>query len=124
MYVKIEPSGCNVRKGMVEVRLCMYLDSMDYGYEKHYVEVDGAWQNNPFHNHFIQVEPDTTDKEIMDIAEAFLHEAYAKWAQEQELDLKNNSLPFKFPEVITVDRNLACMQRVEQVKNIKTTRKV
>jgi hypothetical protein len=94
MYVKIEPSGVCERKGMVQVRYCMYLESGDYGYDKHYVEVpvipeggypgkvdemgrpidstdyqkwiDGlskVWQNNPFHNHFVYVEPTATDKE-------------------------------------------------------------
>ena len=53
-----------------------------------------AWQNNPFHNHFIYIEPDTTDEEIMEIAEAFLHEAYVKWASDEKLDLDNTGLPF------------------------------
>lgn len=39
MYVSIEPSGCVVRKGMVQVRLMMFLDPTDYGFDKHRVQV-------------------------------------------------------------------------------------
>jgi len=39
MYVKVEPTGCCERKGLVQVRLCMYLDADDYGYEKCHVQV-------------------------------------------------------------------------------------
>ena len=126
MYVKIEPSGCNVRKGMVEIRFCMYLDPTDYGYDKKYIQTEAhPGLNTPFHNHFIQVEPDTKEKEIMDIAEAFLHEAYAKWAQELDLDLKNKDLPFKFPDANTIDKERLdkCAARVEEIKLITTERK-
>lgn len=125
MFVKIEPSGCTERKGLVQVRFAMYLDKGDYGYDVHHilvpvippegyqgevdetgspVDVDAynawenslpkAWRNNPFHNHFIYVEPETTDKVIMDIGEAFLNEAYTKWASEEKLDLKNPRVEF------------------------------
>ena len=155
MYVKVEPSGCCERKGMVQVRFCMYLDGKDYGYDKHHIQVpvipkEGypgkvddtgmpldikdfnewldslpkVWQNNPFHNHFIQVEPDTTDKTIMDIAEAFLHEAYIKWACEEKLDLVNDALPFKKPSVIDDARIAACETRVQSVKVIVTERRI
>ncbi len=142
MFVKIEPSGCCERRGMVQIRLCMYLDSKDYGYEKHYVQVperslieDEAkdpkladkvpkvWQNNPFHNHFIQVEPDTSEKEIMDIAEAFLHEAYIKWSSDVKLDLVNDDLPFIKPQIVTPQRKSQCEARVESVKVITTERR-
>lgn len=154
MFVKIEPSGCCERKGMVQIRFCMYLDKSDYGYEKHYIQVpdftgtkykdkvdkegnpvdskdyqkwvDGlpkVWQSNPFHNHFIQVNPDTTETEIMDIAEAFLHEAYIKWASDAKLDLVNDALPFKKPEIVTPEIKSLCKARVESVKAITTERK-
>jgi len=116
MYVKVEPSGCTERKGLVQVRFCMYLDEDDYGYNIHHIQVPEreltkeeladselakkvpkVWKNNPFHNHFIYVEPDTTDEEIMDIGEAFLHEAYTKWACGGGLDLKNSPVAFHIP---------------------------
>jgi hypothetical protein len=151
MYVKIEPSGCCQRHGMVQVRLAMYLDEPDYGYAKHHVQVpvippsgypgevdtmgqpkDTAaflawldalpkvWQNNPFHNHFIQVEPTTTDKEIADIAKAFLQEAYVKWATGKRLDLVNDALPFTKPATITPKRIAECEAKVQAVKQVTT----
>lgn len=81
MFVKIEPTGICERKGLVQIRFCMYLEPGDYGYDVHH--------NNPFHNHFIYVEADTPDTEIMDIGQAFLEEAYVKWACDEQLDLKN-----------------------------------
>ncbi len=154
-YVKIEPSGCCERNGMVQVRFCMHLDDKDYGYDKHHIQVpdftgaeykgkvdkDGnpvdfkdyqawvdslpkIWQNNPFHNHFIQVNPDTTETEIMDIAEAFLHEAYIKWAQDAKLDLVNDALPFVKPAIVTSLIKSACEAKVQSVKAITTECKV
>ena len=147
MFVKVEPSGCCERRGMVQVRLSMYLDEGDYGYEKHHIQVpvipeggypgkwdaEGSpvdtkdfdkwlkklpkvWQNNPFHNHFIQVEPDTTDEEIMDIAEAFLHEAGIKWSTNSKLDLVNDSLPFRKPKDIDAKRMKDCEDKVKHLK--------
>lgn len=155
MYVKIEPTGCCERKGMVQVRLAMYLDPEDYGYEKHRVQVpvfpeggytgkkdelgqpvsvEGykAWvkglptvlQNNPFHNHFIYVEPDTSDEEIMDIAEAFLHEAYIKWAQDLKLDLTNDALPFSKPESVDEIRKIECNLRVNSIASSDLSRSI
>ncbi len=152
MYVKIEPSGCCERKGMVQVRLCMYLELDDYGYEKHYVQVPvfppegypgkvdvtGAaldikdyekwvkglplvWQNNPFHNHFIYVEPDTMDDEIMDIGEAFLHEAGIKWDTDSKLDLEN---PSKDTFVPTLERISECILRAKELKLITSVRTI
>ena len=125
MYAKIEGSGCCERKGLVQIRLCFYLDKDDYGYEKHHIQVpdftdakyDGkvdelgnpvdmvdyqkwvdslpkAWQNNPFHNHFIYIEPDTSEKEIMALTEAYLHEAGVKWSCDEKIDCKNYGVDF------------------------------
>uniref|UniRef100_A0A6M3KFC0 Uncharacterized protein n=1 Tax=viral metagenome TaxID=1070528 RepID=A0A6M3KFC0_9ZZZZ len=41
MFVKIEPSGCCERKGLVQVRFSFYLEDGDYGYERHHVQVSG-----------------------------------------------------------------------------------
>ncbi len=72
------------------------------------------WQTNPFHNHFIYVEPDTTDDEIMDVGEAFLQEAYIKWAREEKLDLKNP--PIKYPESVNEERRQAIETKVKHLK--------
>jgi len=39
MHFKVESSGCCERKGYVQIRLSMYLDEQDYGYDKHHVQV-------------------------------------------------------------------------------------
>jgi len=39
MHYTIEKSGCSVRKGMVQVRYCLFLDADDARYEEHHVEV-------------------------------------------------------------------------------------
>lgn len=114
MLIRVEPTGCCERKGMVRIRFCMYLERGDYGY---------AWQNNPFHNHFIYVEPDTTDEEIMDIGEAFLDEAYIKWDSglnlaSSEYQLRNDALPFKKPLTVNKARLKAI---ADKVKHLKTT---
>jgi len=144
MFVKVEPSGCCERKGMVQVRFCMYLEPGDYGYDKHHVQLPVTpeegyqgkvgdmgipvdiddynrwidtlpkiWQNNPFHNHFIYVEPDTSDEEIMDIGGAFLKEAYADWAIDKAPKPKNK--PHTMP-VIDASRITACEAKVQHLK--------
>lgn len=39
MYYKIEKSGCNERKGLVEIRFDCFLDPDDYNYSEHHVQV-------------------------------------------------------------------------------------
>lgn len=145
MFVRVEPSGCCERKGLVQIRFCMYLDGGDYGYEKHHIQVpvvpeggytgkvdefgtpvdmedyqkwlnslDKVWQNNPFHNHFIYVEPETSDKEIMEMGEKFLKWAYAKWTQGEKLNLHNP--PVKFHISPTPERLLAVNDKVKHLK--------
>ncbi len=138
MLVKIEPSGCTERKGLVQIRFWMYLESGDYGYEKHHVRVperpltdaEGAdpvladlvpkiWQNNPFHNHFIYAEPEISDKVIMDIGQAFLEDAYIKWASEEKVEPKNP--PVKFP---TSFNNTKVITKVRHLKATKLERSI
>lgn len=117
MYVKIEPSGCCERKGMVQVRFCMYLDQGDYGYEKHHVQNSDTlkWQDNPFHNHFIQVEPDAADNEILDIGVECLKEAYTDWKANRKPNPKNK--PYILP-VLTNARITACQDKVKHLKEV------
>jgi hypothetical protein len=88
-----------------------------------------VWQDNPFHNHFIQVDPDTSDEEIMDIAEAFLHECYIKWAQDLNLasvehQPRNDILPFVRPGNISEARKLECEVKATMLKSSLLERKV
>ncbi len=119
MRVEVEPTGCTERKGLVQIRFAMYLEPDDYGYDVHHVQVDGEWQTNPFHNHFIHVVPDTPDDEIMDIGEAFLHEAYIKWVRGEKLNLKNpaRAVPATFDRA-------KVEAKVQSLKATKLERKV
>ena len=119
MLVKVEPTGCCERKGLVQIRFCMYLDEGDYGYDIHHVQVDGVWQTNPFHNHFIYVKPETPDRAIMDMGEAFLEEAYIKWACGEVPNLINPEV--KFPAVFNqraVDVKVAHLKRITLVRQV------
>ncbi len=137
MRVQIEPSGCTERKGLVQVRFAMYLDPGDYGYDVHHVQVPERaltqeelddpglaalvplkWQTNPFHNHFIYVDPSTPDKEIMDIGEAFLYEAYDQWAHGEKPVPKNP--PIRFPARFDGARVEATVQHLKSAKLRRT----
>ncbi len=47
--VKIEPSGCVIHKGKIQIRLSMYLDPIDPRYSEHHVyvvdETSQKWKN-------------------------------------------------------------------------------
>lgn len=116
MYTGIEPSGCAVRKGKVQIRFSFYLEPGDARYDEHHVQVPiippegypgevdelgspkdlGAyntwleslskeWQNNPFHNHFVYVDPDVTDEEIRKLMRDHLQEFYGIWGKGQDV---------------------------------------
>lgn len=113
---KIEPTGCAVRKGKVQLRFSFYLEPGDARYEEHHVRVpvipeggypgkagimgqpvDEAeyktwieslpkkWQNNPFHNHFVYVDAETTDTEIKQLLSDSLMEFYGIWSMGEEI---------------------------------------
>ena len=128
-FFKVEKSGCNVRKGLVEVRYDLYLDEKDYNYSAHYVDVpdlsqfDGTlygkdtlpteeylkWletaptkkQHNPFCCHFCQFNPDVTDEEILYVGELALDMAYKNWQKDNLL--LNKNLAVKFDATKTTD---------------------
>lgn len=155
MYVEIEPSGCSERNGMLQIRLAMYLDEGDYGYDKRYlpfptvpeggflkgypgkktengspVDYDAfkrwhdklpkEYHNTDFHNHFIYVATGTTNEEIMDIAEAFLHEAYIKWSCGEKMDLTNSALEFDHSRH---DKE-KMPSRLDEIKSAKLIRRI
>lgn len=105
MYVKVEPTGCCERKGMVQVRFGCYLDPDDHGYDVHHVQVEGVWQDNPFHNHFIYVEPDMSDVDILKEADKWCKAAYKDWKKDGPIVLKNEKV--RWPEV-TPERLAEC----------------
>lgn len=113
---KIEPTGCTVRKGKVQLRFSFYLEPDDPRYEEHYIqipiiplegylgEVDTKgnpvdwndynawleslpkeWQNNPFHNHFVYVDPDITDAKVKQLVVDSLDEFFGIWAKGEDI---------------------------------------
>ena len=158
MYFKVEKTGCSVRRGRVQVRYCLYLDFDDYGYEKHYIDVpdydiknytgeikDGKpvdieafsdWvktqptkkQLNPFHNHFVQLEPTVIDAEILYIGEVACIECKRLW--DKDIDLGNSKTTFKneplatiHPYVLTQDRFAECESKLLDIQS-KTLEKM
>jgi len=91
MRWEIEPSGCCERKGMRQIRFCFYLEPGDARHAEHHVKVDGTWQTNPFHNHFIRVPTDTTDEEIAKQANKLLPQFYGKWKRRERLGVTDGS---------------------------------
>lgn len=126
MYFKINTTGCGERKGLVEVRYDLFLDSTDIGYEAHYIQapivpkegytgkvengipvdiddynhwfagLERVWQNNPFCCHFVQFEPTVTDEEILYVGELALMMAYQNNLKGNLMLNKNE--PIKFSE--------------------------
>lgn len=141
MHFKINKTGCNVRRGLCEVRFDLFLDEGDEGFEEHYVEVlqlppEGypgamhglapesmddyyawlnslpkAWQHNPFCCHFCQFEPDVSDEEILLRGEQVLEMAGQNW---KVRDLRLNKNP---PVRFSMDsgQHTRCVNRVKSI---------
>jgi hypothetical protein len=89
-------------------------------YNKWIASLPKVWQDNPFHNHFIYVEPTMTDEQIMNIAQSFLVEAYVKWSASQPLDLKNPAVAY--PKTIDSARLSAVNTKVQHLKTTSLMR--
>jgi len=111
MFVKVEPTGCCERKGMVQVRFSFFLDKGDARYAECRVKDNGVLVSVPFHNHFVYVAPDTSDADILDIGERFLKQAYGFWEKDQFPALGN--APVSAPE-ITAKRRVECMDKADR----------
>jgi len=122
MYFEINNSGCSERKGMVQVRYDLFLDEQDYGYEKHYVKVDGKMQNNPFLCHFCQFEPSVTDEELLFVGELAMELAYKAWKTDRPHGVINQLVDF--PLNVTSKRKKDCNDRLEKIKNKALKKKV
>ena len=60
-----------------------------------YDSLPKVWQNNPFHNHFVQVSPDITDGEIKKIVSDTLAEFGGEWEKGNDLAQYWNHKPKK-----------------------------
>lgn len=120
MYAKIDGSGCDIRKGFVQIRISMYLEPGDARYDEHHIEVideqskkyekdypgevnehgepvdrvayslwldslPKVWQLNPFHNHFIYIEPDADTVSVLNEIKGHITNFYVAWANEQPI---------------------------------------
>lgn len=124
MYYEVEQSGCCEHEGMVQVRFSVYLEPGDYGYSKHNVLVpvipEGGYPgaviggipqdathfknwleslptqlvNNPFHNHFVYLEPPVTDPELHVHGKRILKEAMDHWEKDRTPHIKNDPVVF------------------------------
>lgn len=140
MFVKIENTGCCENEGLLQIRFAMFLDTSDYGYDKFRVEVyerdltetelkdetlatlvPKIWQTNPFHNHFIYVDPILTDTEILDLGEILLKEVYREWQNDSKIDLKNKPL---VPIEKTDIRLTVCKNRLIELQAVSLERRV
>jgi hypothetical protein len=84
-------------------------------YEKWVNSLPKEWVNNPFHSHFIYVEPTVADEEIIDMAETYLKIAYEQWSNNQVIDLKNPVIIW--PSEINDERLAAIEAKVQHLKN-------
>jgi len=159
-YVKIEPSGCCERHGFVQVRLAMYLEKGDYGYERTYIQVpvipEGGyqgkvdamgnpvnmdayntwlaslpkvWQLNPFHNHFLHLEPDVSDEKIQELMVFHLANFYEAWKADYGLkkggmrhgwDVRHRKPPRRWDVVDPknyLERKELCIARLASIKS-------
>lgn len=69
------------------------LDEKDY--QKWYDSLPKIWQNNPFHNHFVYVDPDVTDGEISKLMREHLQEFYGLWAEGVDITKAWREMPLK-----------------------------
>lgn len=63
-YAVVNRTGCAIRKGNCQIRLDFYLDETDPRYNERYLEINGVWQNTPFHTHFIYLPATFTEEDI------------------------------------------------------------
>lgn len=148
---KIEPTGCTVRKGKVQLKFSFYLEPSDPRYEEHHIQVpiipeggypgevgaDGSpvdqdaynawieslpkeWQDNPFHNHFIYVDPDITEAEIKQLMAEALDEFFGIWTEGEDILKAWRTRPLKSKKHFVAgdlsDGNIKkCQSRVKAV---------
>lgn len=112
---KIEPTGCTVRKGKVQLRFSFYLEPGDARYEEHHVRGPDGWQDNPFHNHFVYVDADATDAEIRQLMTESLEEFWGIWANGEDILKAWKAKPLKSKRrFVAGDMSTTNMKRCQQ----------
>ena len=75
------------------------------------------WQTNPFHNHFIYVEPETTDDEIAAIGDELLPVFYSEWLMNKTPGLRTKRPVF--PKSVGDARRARCSQRRDEIAAVR-----
>lgn len=118
MIVKIEPTGCCERKGLMQIRFSFYLEPGEHGYNIHHMP-DGT--DNPFHNHFVYCFSFIPDEELMDLGEKWCRAAYRKWVAGERMRMGDKVV---FPENVMARHRRAIADRLEKIKSKEYVRQV
>lgn len=112
MRYEIEPSGCCERRGLMQIRFSFFLEPGEHGYEVHHME-DGT--DNPFHNHFVYVEPSITDEALMVFGKYWCRQAFRKWRD--GLPMRMGAPPkFPRPEKVMARQRRAIKARLKGMR--------
>ena len=96
----------------------MPTNQTDYG--KWWSELPTEMQHNPFHNHFVQVEPDITDVEILYVGEVALIESKRNWDKDEYAGIKNKPLVKIQPYALVEDEQARydlCIAKVMDIQS-------
>ena len=83
-------------------------------FEEWFLNLPTEKRHNPFHNHFVQVEPDITDEEILYIGEVALLKAKRMWDKDMVPVIKNQRVIY--PK-ITDERLDECYIKLLDIKS-------
>lgn len=117
MYVKIENSGCCERKGMMQVRFDFCLEEGDPRHEEFRPSDkngDPIGEESCFHTHFVYVDPEITDEELLAMGEKILQDASSRFKNEQSMNIQNK--PVAFNLAASESRKKVIVDRVNQIK--------
>jgi hypothetical protein len=116
MHVKIEPTGCKLRKGRIKVRADFYLDPTDARYNERHIQVpaEQKWIDVPFLCHLFYVDDDATDKDILDQAEMYAKRAYAQWEKSKPIEMPSNMMVK--PLELTPERLAKCKAKLAHLQ--------
>jgi hypothetical protein len=90
MYFKIEKSGCDVRKGLLQIRYDLFFNEKD----KEYEDVFKIYGDGNFCTHFVFFK-NVTDEEILFVGELALDMAYKNYLKGNLLLNKNLAFEYK-----------------------------
>ena len=143
MYFEVENSGVCERKGLVQVRYCLYLEPGDARYDEFYVDVPditegytgkeeeyGDWikalptkkQLNPFHNHFSYFPDSVTDEDIITEGKRVLESARQPFKSGKTPDIKPVTKPV-FLSSVNATKQTSVNMRVSEITAQKMTDK-